>query len=595
MLSPEFNQVYDEAFLSLTGEGTEEPRLAFTDVGMQEAFKEFEERNINALINHWTSPDYDKLGPVTKLHSFGRDSLLRIRHPSVEEFDEQDAATIAKIRFLGGTAITFASAAIALNRDLKITHEKRFSSRAWHRFHPTVDKVFALGYEQDAASPVRVMDWPRGKYLNCLGISIAASGESENEKIPYRYMNRIRNNDFETKSGFSKLFDHIYHIAPTAMQTESILHVADLFETTANLNRTLKQVEKSARCLIIEKLEHVFDDGFDEQFHHAVLRSDEKATWRQFDPYALIDRDLPKHFGAWLAYESVGEDSAATSNELLLLDSSNSQQGFEQLTAIVKLAANDTKRLASIATDYKSPTLFDDIRKELLRQQALYYRVTHPKNNAPMYKRFSDELSQAEQEVVNKKCQAIWLAILSQTAKDRKTQLSLFDSLGFKVDELTEANRRKVAARILDPNTTKDYEKTFHETIKQNTPLRNEFIQNITNLPYASCFRYLEGWVEVNAFSGNGVFDQTMEIGDPAFMVGSMYLNHYANFRKDGKVNIASEIARVNPSQLIWQSAVSNEGNATLDPRIRALGSLVKSLKHDQQHPLVRSTHFKKG
>lgn len=82
-----------------------------------------------------------------------------------------------------------------------------------------------------------------------------------------------------------------------------------------------------------------------------------------------------------------------------------------------------------------------------------------------------------------------------------------------------------------------------------------------------------------------GFSNLASEFGNPQLMIGAMYLNHFATWRKDGKVNVARYLARLIPSQLLWQAAMQ-DGDIN-DDRVNSLGEQVKSLPDDRVHPLV--------
>jgi hypothetical protein len=76
-----------------------------------------------------------------------------------------------------------------------------------------------------------------------------------------------------------------------------------------------------------------------------------------------------------------------------------------------------------------------------------------------------------------------------------------------------------------------------------------------------------------------------MEIADPEFMIGAMYMNHYATWRKDGRINVARHLSRICSSQLLWQAARQDEKE--VDERIASMGEVIQRLKPRQLHPLV--------
>ena len=84
--------------------------------------------------------------------------------------------------------------------------------------------------------------------------------------------------------------------------------------------------------------------------------------------------------------------------------------------------------------------------------------------------------------------------------------------------------------------------------------------------------------------------DSTIELADPDYMIGALYLNHYATWRENGIVNIARHLLQTTSSQLIWHEAVS-ESEALVDDRVAAVAAEIGKLGVTMIHPRVRLVH----
>ena len=112
--------------------------------------------------------------------------------------------------------------------------------------------------------------------------------------------------------------------------------------------------------------------------------------------------------------------------------------------------------------------------------------------------------------------------------------------------------------------------------MKTSTQARDEFKEMLSSLVVAT---YMELYMrDQEALLGSisfGMPSVAVELAEPEFMIGAMYMNHYATHRKNGIINIAKELSRLSPSQLLWLSA---HQEVLDDERIAAVDAIIKSL-----------------
>lgn len=127
----------------------------------------------------------------------------------------------------------------------------------------------------------------------------------------------------------------------------------------------------------------------------------------------------------------------------------------------------------------------------------------------------------------------------------------------------------------------------FKVVEKYDSELRKYNEELLEHLPVA-LFTLVYKYVLMSYFNirNTGNPNKSAEVGEADFTVGAMFLNHYANNRKYGKVNVARYLTRYSTSQLIWLAAAC-DGESEEDPSMHAVGEQVKQLKPSEMHPRV--------
>lgn len=580
MFSPEFERVYREAFISATGR----------DFHDDETYRKYIEDTSDALLHRWASPDFDP-SPITDITDAKIMRSFWIKHPSTHEFDKVDAHNIARVRYFGQATITAAQNALRDNPHISPDDPERFYVRKWRTEHPKEEERDDQAFDPYAPSPLRLRRWPKGDFINCLGISIATAAESANYRQPYVYMNRIRNSLGESSKESYRFLERIASIAPYAVELDKGLHRVDYVLAQLNGVHDSKKLDDTMKCVFDHErlgIIEYYADSFDTAFHHAVVRYEPDPAmpytlqaWRQIDPYGLVSDSLPLGLDIRMNSDGFTFEDPGRCNEILLLDN-NVKHLSMQLGRLIDIAFRGRNRLRNILDDYKSPDMMQRVKKELKKiQNAIHYSAFFnglPINNISDEELFEQETCFTNNEECIRESEVIWLETLIASVWTDHARAAYRQTLG------EDFERHIKSARY----TADRFAANLHEVIRHDKVTRDQFGFIIESMPFALVLHAGEKNIQYSVFSGEA--DKTMEIADPAFMVGSMYLNHYARWREDGTINVAKELARINPSQLIWQAAVSLERKPIADRRVIALGRLVKSLKIGQQHPLVRMT-----
>lgn len=589
MFSPEFNQVYREAFVSATGRD-------FYDEDIQVEYQCDIEEVIEALLERWTDPEFDP-SPITDFKETRRSQTFRVKHPETKNFTEDDAANIAQIRFFGRQVLKSAQLALLENQRIDPDDPDRFEGSNWYDAHPDEEFDESFGYHSDAPSPQRLREWPEGDYINCLGIAIAAAAESENQDAEYVFTNRLRTARYEAATRAVQFLLRVKNLCPEAIGITSVLHK---FEAVLadSAGEDEDSVLKKARCIFDQDIiDYIFShaDELDTSFHHAILRKKMDADvlesdWQQIDPYGLVYSDLaPKSLDNTLSNDKLLYELGAC-NELLFLDGDMQDYVSQGMARAVDIALRSRKRLEKLLGDYRSPLVMEKIKTELEKSRRAM-RLGFEHNEEPL-NNLADELIFDRNELPeNQDNDTIWISTLGVSMiRDAKAYAAYRQTYN---DITKKSKRTPTSKESLEKELCEVLTQTVFSFLKNNSPLRKKFEEMILAMPLVDALRFAEEKIKESMFEGET--EKAMEVGDPAFQIGSMYLNHYARWRESGIVNVAKELARVNPSQLMWQSAISQEGGEIVsDDRVAAVGALVSSLKRGQRHPLVGITRQKR-
>lgn len=575
MFSPGFNKLYDEAFATATG-------MAFESDEVQRKYRMYSEVTTEALLDHWTSPERDTQEYADHMSSRGA-NVFRLRHPHTEEFGLEEAEDIAKIRFFGRQTID-----IAAKYAPPIDVEK--SGRGlrvmdWYQAHPDRYGANDNGEQlPDSPSPLHLEEWPHGRFINCLGAAIGAAGQCEREEgASYYFMNRIRHGQYEINPRVIRMIEHLRTSYPLVGMIEKITAQAG-----------------DDPMLLIEDTPRILTDlRVDDQFHHGIIAKDIDSPVKfsftsnliQVDPWALV-HDALGPFPAATHLDNLLETmDDGTCNEVLFFDSDMVDFRFQKVEKQIKILEKMRYRLDEVLDDYRHPNYIANVKARV--QEQFDINIATLFAGDPSCSREDilamTKANYAVQKNLSKgEAERYWLmmqmAILNGTHVLASEEINgLFD------EDAVLKPRNEIDHELLESELAK-MEQYLQANLKYDKKLQHLFRRIVEHVPVLLMLDHLRSFARITSLSFGGTHDQAMEVGDPAFMAGAMYINNYAKNEKCVNINAAKEMARLTPSQLIWQAAVAGDPDAANIGCVYAVGRLTKSLKHDQQHPLVRIT-----
>jgi hypothetical protein len=562
-VSTDFETIYAESFLSATGEDLYHP-------DHQADHAAFVNKAADDTLESWTQRDVPP--SVQELSTLSHLSTLHITHPDQENFDEADVHMIARVRFLGRTIIDTAKRQLLSNEQFLDVETKDtigifdyFQAFDWHAEHPT-DDTENQSQTQDVASPLRLGTWPKGDYINCLGVSIGMAAASEIYGIPYVYGNEIRNSQSLMSSQHTMIMKRFRELIP---QFDNGL-IQDVMAQTMKGRRRPDPLYDNILFTNPAILQH---NPNPRDFHHFILcdyrNEADPGMWAQVDPFDLsfaglsvsrrqIDRALDP------LLTTGNENSVIISDETVMITQFYGQFG----RSIEDAYSRSTKLSESIETSgsYKSEQFFKDLEAKTasITRQVM----------AQLYGTESGSQSPGNDELGNGITRQMYLCMLYAYVARVPEANTLFTH--------HMQAKHKVDWEVLDSKIEAILTKNF----KYDQILRESFINNITNIPLLALLHLYEYNLKAIVHVRDiGDSNPVMEIADPEFMIGAMYMNHYATWRKDGRINVARHLSRICSSQLLWQAARQDEKE--VDERIASMGEVIQRLKPRQLHPLV--------
>lgn len=563
----QFELAYNEAFFSGLG-------VAFDPT--EPEYREFVQTFVE---DHLTRPDMD-----TGFYS--RKELGLSYHPYREAWVEQDIEELARIAYFGRKLINCARVSLESNPgweacakaiegdlDNKVAQFLQFSE--WVNAHP--DQVDpGRSNDPDVASPLRLATWPKGDYINCLGQSIALAAAAELDGQRYVYANELRTGDdlvYELHKTIRTEIERLYpeFFAQGGAMQEIYGFVDRILSMTGNSQESYNNLFfDSENTLSVRNR-----DGNLREWHHFIVcaRDDEQlgaTVYRQLDPYALT-------FGFIHADESgMIQDTTSRAEAALVIDTTDAFKELElSLHAVLKRVrelVDQNKRLSG-----KRITTEDLIEDSIeVCAQVLFDTTLISIDDGP------------EGEDLKR--------IYKKNLKERTA-----DAL--EAYRIAQATDSETAARVLDYRYGKltCSQDEFNALMRSATDRIGERERGDKRLGeqmrdmcnYAPLLVYMQVYADILKYVWRikewGVANTAMEVAHPEFMIGAMYLNHYATHRKDGRINVARYLVRYSSSQLLWQVA-QLDGESTEDPSMEAVGELVAQLPARQQHPRVTLT-----
>jgi hypothetical protein len=560
----EFEIIYAEALHSATARHIEDPDV-------RTAHDSFVKQAADTMTEAWTTGDTalasQALGSARSIEN------LLLTHPSQSEFDEEDIRTIARVRFLGrlilDTAVEQLRANPTFNAGVPQTSADLYTSFQylnWYENHPGFVDSIEKSHDPEVASPLRLRTWPRGEYINCLGISIALAAASEIHGLPYVYGNEIRTEDDVLTDRHHTLMHQIRRYMPYFDDASTERTLREVIHLRRDPNELYDDILHKTPDVLLPQL-GVRD------FHHFIINEapndDYGEYWIQVDPFALVYDGIK--LGREAAFEPFfehgHENAVVLSDEYPIID--KFFRRFHSSLDIAKAGADRIRFRYAAEAAYKSGNFMDYIEQDIcdvtVKALTELYGGT-----------FEDEFGE------------------EQTESDRQLARNLLYftviACGADVPELIRIRDealKNARPTTFDADAVVDRMKEcLAKLIRHDPALRAEVINRFADIPMlAVAHLYAVNLQENVQIRERGGTNTVVEIADPEFMIGAMYMNHYATWRKDGRINVARHLSRICSSQLLWQAARQDETAG--DDRIAAMGEVIQGLKPRQLHPLV--------
>lgn len=583
MFSNEFNKIYSQVFEVATNK-------AFS---ADDEYARYTADVADQLMEYWNSPSFDA-GAITDKDTQEMTVIKRIKHPNTIDFTRDEAQDIAHIRYLGRKLIDAAKLSVERNKNIRSGADD-FRSTKWYDAHPNVEHEQEYAYDSLALSPQRIAEWPYGDYVNCLGVSLGMAAESELTNTPYTYVNHVRSARREFIRHTSVFEKRLRELCPQVHDSgiDDLIHDADfaIADASGASDGELDEL------LCLNTPEYLYDiyqalQTIDPAFHHSVLRMNKTQQgnrWAQFDPYMIVNdagvgpRSLTDTFTA----SNPQTDDASRCNEVIVLNDRRTELAGLYMNQYLDIAVRGRDRIDVLLQQYKSPKMLARLCDELWLQRevmANWHATTYSLND------MSDKdifVMPKEQRYDKQRWGIAWLAMVEPVLKQCSRLETLLQDV-LDDGKNSELDSTEILQLLMDQMHTR-----LGDELQYNGALREAFDEAMRTIPFAFAVNSAEQVQRIGILTDKQS-DRSMEIGDAAFQLGSMCLNHYARWNKDGIINIASELARVNPSQQIWQAAVSYSNGTTTKPHVKELSKVVKSLRRSEQHPLVRITPLPK-
>lgn len=634
--STEFNCVYRDALKSAT-----DLDVAQSDVA--EDMTGYIEGEAAKTVNIWQCADRFgtdvNFNQVESAADKSEESLI-IRHPNSYDGNIDQARDVARIRYFGKKVIeatqlnmesnpffNFVSGTDCYGRVAKVFSDdltEALSSQAWCRSSVNDDSGNSPGVDDESLcpNPHQIGRWP-GEYINCLGVAealTAVTGIDERQT----FVNVIRPIDNEALQLAADYRKQTAYALTRGLpggrlllnQTRAIAAGNQYDRAQSNLNDAIDVWQKMPAELHSQYYNHQYEptlhlmnsetdslaslsDGLWQQFHHSVLvhaqiEGYSGNTWLNLDPYQLRvggTFDNAGHNAFALDQFTTSADIAA--NDVLLLRNNKLYLQDDQFRLVLELAAifsDDFDKM--LDKERESDDLLHSIELRSLGQgrwNGLIEAAVRGNVNGVVRGLVAD----ARKGNLNKipDLDLGWDVVKQRCRND--DQLVIDDGTWMIVKGLLDGSTNDIINKMRAAKTEKSFA-TLQRTmriellneLRTNDNKWRQFKQLILAIPYINALMIPNQQFADYMFSSWQI-DSTIEVGDPAFQIGSMYLNHYAKSKKDVTVNVAAELAMVNPSQLIWQSAVSYNDEHRNDDSVIALEGIYKSLRQRWRNPLV--------
>lgn len=559
----EFETVYDEVLISATGKSLANPEVrAAHDTYVTETFE--------SMLDDWTqTPPTANFGP---LDDSNKTQIFQISHPNQADFTEDDLWKIARVRFLGRAILDSAKTNLTLNKAYKELEKEPgvafdfLQAYEWYKEHPfaPMSPRGPKDADPDVPSPLALKDWPRGNYINCLGAAIASAAVAEMSGTSYLFGTEIRSSNVYVAQQHTEFMNRLKKAFPIFNEPNMKELLATLH---SNFDGRFGEENKLYKNILHDSppMLQAPDSGEIRDFHHFIVEkreTGEECTFVQVDPYGLI-----------YAEHDIGNNSQLASHKMMgkrgessviVVDNSVDIAGvMMKYNQALRSCVAASKKIQNLCTqkNYKSENYFVDILPEIAAIIMPTVTILHPNMTKTVHDGFKGNLEHI-----------VAISLLLATREHQLMQKAEEDAGDSKFFTTTY--------EIIE-----QYLPQLARAMRLDTPLQRTVSDWLGAAPIIyllSNYAYdLQSEMNVR---GGGSPDPALELAEPEFMIAAMYMNHYATHRKDGRINIARHLARLNPSQFLWQAARQDD---FVDERVNAVGEIVKNLKPRQRHPLV--------
>lgn len=549
-----------------------------------------------------------------------------MEHPAGDIVDAEDLRRLRLVRTLGAVILAVARDNLLTNPNLqelnevitelqwqdksKLDPEQRgilmtrfmttlfdvFQSGYWYqneavRQASTIDVVFEASTDEDPdlASPQRVKNWPNGERLNCLGVAIGMSAAAEAAGVPYVFANEIQESDTYLIRKHNQTLDCIKYLRPGIETSPTARAIAE-YVSASEYYATYSYPETEDELEPIGYKNYLFtaatfgDVGLRNQFHHFVVLECDNAGW-QIDPYALTfdnvtllqELPTPRNITDVINIKRTGEYASTFFVPAL--------RKIQSTPGLIKKYLDFIKS----SKHYKNTLFLDSVFNNLVAlfkdQFISFLNDVGPGGLEPDMETNTITMSHNEADIyllaIYTQMAALFPSAFSQKSHDY-IRVNSEISANFKSLSPTEVTKLVKVAE----DTQATFDTDLQKLIGYNTEARNALYDLLCEAVYVhTAETYSRDLNRAFRLQSTGFSNLAAEFGNPQLMIGAMYLNHFATWRKDGKVNVARYLARLIPSQLLWQAALQ-DGDID-DERVNSLGKQVKSLPDDRVHPLV--------
>ena len=516
-------------------------------------------------------PSLDDLSPINLVKEL--ESLLPgtfldsvIHHPYEDAWTESDHKEIQRIRNLGRFLIEDTKRRFVAQ---KIHEEKvdinyifdTYHSIDWYTEHPEISHDPEHGRSPDSVLPENIAAFPLGGYVGCLGVSIGMVALAELQGFDFLYASELRDGTTDFIQNFQGINNKISRHFPGSYDFNGFpnlsIQVFDLFDG--------KNREAYAGMPVLNPL--YFDEPTAKElreYHHFLLvnkpESDKKRPLvTQLDPYSLIFKQHDMHADELkLIQHTLAPGSTYIARDSMVEDT-------------YKLLNSHLDKMLALTKSYRGTLeAMPDQEGEITESTKKIVAELFSTVNSDDPEQFASDLTA---NILERLIVAQHVALAEKMGLDTERS-KLLDSV--------RKDHPGAMYDMLDliRNTFMERGRKNSELRRFNASLREQFPITAFTLLH----RYvLEYWFSIRH---SGPPNKSAEIGETDFSVGTMFLNHYANTRKDGRVNVARYLARYSSSQLIWLAAMC-DGESEEDPSMMAVGEQVKLLKPSQLHPRV--------